>query len=118
ADVDDVLEQLPLARIAVFAIADLCQRHADRVYVVAELRRRKRLGRVVEQVPAGLDLLQVLIPGLRVHRHHQVDSAAAPSPPGLAYPHLEPGWQSLDVGGEDIARGDGNAHAQDRFGEQ
>ena len=39
ADVDDVLEQLALARVVVDGVADLGQRHADDADVVAELRR-------------------------------------------------------------------------------
>ena len=44
ADIDDVLEQLALARIGVFAIADRGQRHTDDRDVIAEFRRRQRLG--------------------------------------------------------------------------
>ena len=76
ADVNDVLEELPLARIGIGRVADLGQRHADDVDVVAELRFRQRLGVVVEEVAAGLDFLQVAVPGLRIHRHHQVHAAA------------------------------------------
>ncbi len=115
ADVDDVLEQLALARVAVGGVADLGERHADDVDVVAELRRRQRLGAVVEQVAAGLDLLHVGVPGLRVHRHHQVDAAAPPEPAVLVDAHLVPGRQALDVGREDVARADRHAHAQDRL---
>jgi hypothetical protein len=48
ADIDDVLEQLALARIGIFAIADGGQRNADDGDVVAELRLRQRLGGIVE----------------------------------------------------------------------
>ena len=60
ADIDDVLEQLALAGIGVGGVGDGGQRHADHVDVVAEHRRRHRLGGVVEQVAARLDLLDVL----------------------------------------------------------
>jgi hypothetical protein len=36
ADVDDVLEQLPLARIGIDRVADLGERHADHVHVRAQ----------------------------------------------------------------------------------
>ncbi len=84
ADVDDVLEQLALARVVVDRVADLGQRHADHVDVVAELRRRQRPRAVVEQVAAGLELGHVGIPGLRVHRHHHVDAAAPAQVAALA----------------------------------
>ena len=107
ADIDDVLEQLALARVGVVVVADRGQRHADDVDVVAELRRRQRLGRIVEQVAAGLDLGDVLVPGLRVHRDHQVDAAAPAEIAGLDDAHLVPGRQALDVGREDVARATG-----------
>src|SRR6185312_1903061 len=84
----------------------------------AECRRRHRLGRVVEQVAARLDLLDVLRPGLRVHRHHQVDAATPAEITLLGDADLVPRWQALDVRREDVARADGDAHAQDRPGEQ
>ncbi len=118
ADIDDVLEQLALARIGVFAVADRGERHADDRDVVAELRRRHRLGGVVEQVAAGLDRGDVLVPGLRVHRDHQVDAAARAEMAGFRDAHLVPGRQALDVGREDVARRDRHAHAQDRAREQ
>ena len=42
ADVNDVLEQLALARIAVGGVADFSQRHADWRHVFAEFRFRQR----------------------------------------------------------------------------
>ena len=99
-------------------VADRGQRHAEHGDVVAELRRRQRPRRIVEQVAARLDLGDVLVPGLRVHRHHQVDAAAAAEMAGLGDAHLVPGRQALDVRREDVARGDRHAHAQDRAGEQ
>ena len=43
AEIDDVLEQLPLPHVGVGAVADLGQRRADDVDVVAEFRRRHGL---------------------------------------------------------------------------
>ncbi len=118
ADVHDVLEQLALARIAPGRIADFGQRHADDVDVVAKPGARHRLAVVVKEIAAGADLGNVLVPGLRVHRHHQVDAAAPAQPATLADPHLVPGRQALDVGREDVARAHRYAHAQDGLGEQ
>src|SRR5690606_40271947 len=58
-------------------------------------------GGIIEEVAAGLDPLHVPVPGLRVHRDHQVDAAAGAAPALLRHPHLVPGGQALDVGGED-----------------
>jgi hypothetical protein len=118
ADIDDVLEQLALARVFVFAIADGGQRHADDGDVVAESRLRHRLGGIVEQVAAGLDAGDVLVPGLRIHRHHEVGAAARAEMAGLRNAHLVPGRQTLDVGRENVARRHRDAHAQHRAGEQ
>ena len=118
ADIHDVLEQLALARIGVFAIADRGQRHADDGDVGPEFRRRQRLGRVVEQVAARLDHRDVLVPGLRVHRDHEIDAAAGAEVARFGDAHLVPGRQALDVGREDVARRHRHAHAQHRTGEQ
>ena len=111
-------KQLALARIGILAVADLRQRHADDMDVLAELRFRQRLGRIVKQVTAGIDAEHVLVPGLRIHRHHQVDAAARAQVAGFRDPHLVPGRQPLDIGREDVARADRHAHAQDGLGEQ
>ena len=42
AEVDDVLEELALPRVAVRRVADRGERHADRRHVLAKLRRRQR----------------------------------------------------------------------------
>ena len=118
AQIDDVLEQLALARIGVFAVADRGQGHADDGDVVAELRGRQRLGVIVEQVAAGLDRGDILVPGLRVHRHHEIGAAARAEMAGFRDADLVPGRQALDVGREDVARRAGNAHAQHRAGKQ
>ncbi len=118
ADIDDVLEQLALARVGVGVVRELGQRHADDRDVVAKFRARDRPRRVIEQVAAGLDRGDVGVPGLRVHRHHHVDAAARAQMAGFRHPHLVPGRQALDVGRKDVARTDRHAHAQDRLGEQ
>ena len=118
AHIDDVLEQLALARIDVFAIADRGERHADHRDVVAEARGGQGLGRIVEQVAALLDRGDVLVPGLRVHRDHQVDAAARAEMTGFGDAHLVPGRQALNVRREDVARRHRHAHAHDGAGEQ
>ena len=118
ADIDDVLEQLALARIGVFAIADRGQRHSNDGDVVAELGRRQRLGAIVEQISAGLDPGHVPVPGLRVHGHHEIGAAAGAEVSGFRDAHLVPGRQALDVGRENVARRDRNTHAQHRAREQ
>ena len=116
--IDDVLEQLALPHVVIGAVADLGQRRPDHGDVVAKFRRRHRLRRIVEQIAAGLDLGNVLVPGLRVHCDHHVDAAAAAEMAGLADPHLVPGRQPLNVRREDVARASRYAHPQHRFGEQ
>ena len=118
AQVDDVLEELPLARVGVRGVADRGERHAEDVTSLAEARRRKRARRVVEEVAAALELADVLVPGLRVHRDHQVDAAAAAAPACGRDAHLVPRRQPLDVRREDVARRHRHAHPQDRLGEQ
>ena len=117
AEIDDVLEQLALARLGIFAIGDGGERHADDGDVVAEFRGRERLGRVVHQIAAWLDAGDVLVPGLRIHRHHEIGAAAGAEMAGFRNAHFVPGRQALDVGGEDVARGAGDAHPQHRAGE-
>ena len=117
-DIDDVLEELALARIGVFAVADRGQRNADDRDVVTELRLRHRLGGIIEQVTAGLDPRDILVPGLRVHRYHQVGAAARAEMAGFRNPHLVPGGQALDIRGKDVARRARNTHAQHRPSEQ
>ena len=118
AEIHDVLEQLTLARIGVFAVAYRSQWHADDGDVLAELGLRHRLGGIVEQIPAGLDAGHVLLPGLRVHGDHEVGAAARAEMAGLGDAHLVPGRQALDVGRENVARGNRDPHAQYRAREQ
>ena len=117
-EIDDVLEQLALAGVGVGGVADRRQWRADDIDVVSKGRRRHRLGRIVEQIAAGRDLLDVLCPGLRVHRDHHVDAAAASEIALLGDADLVPGRQALDIRREDVARADGYTHAQDRSREQ
>src|SRR5262249_50345494 len=111
-------EQLALARIGIFPVADRGERHADHRDVLAQARGRNRLGRVVEQVAARLDRGDVLLPGLRVHRHHEIDAAARAEMAVAGDAHLVPSGQALDVGWKDVARADRHAHAQHGAGEQ
>src|SRR6185437_12025705 len=83
-----------------------------------ELELRQRLRAVVEQIATRCEPLDILVPGLRIHRHQQVITAAPPQPAGFTDPHFVPGRQALDVGREDVARADRHAHAQDALGEQ
>src|SRR5262249_39838700 len=76
ADINDVLEQLALARVCIFAITDGGKRHADNRDVIPEFRWGHRLGRVVEQKSARFDASDIPVKGLRVHRDHKVRSAA------------------------------------------
>ena len=91
AYVNDVLEQLPLARIAVFTIANGGKRYPDDGDIIAKLRLRHRLGAVVEQIAAGLDQGHVFVPGLRVHRHQQIGAAAGTEMACFGDAHLVPG---------------------------
>ena len=110
--------RLPLARIAVGGVTDLRQRNANDRHILAKTAGRNRPRAVVEQITAGFDLRQILVPGLRVELHHQID-AAAPSQPALfADAHFIPGGKALNVGRENIARTDRHAHAQNALGEQ
>ena len=115
ADVDHVLEQLALARVAPFLRAHLGDGHAQHLDVIPRPDARQR--RIVEQPAAGHDLGQVFLVGLRVHGDHQVDAVAPRQIARLRHPHLVPGRQALDVGGEDVLRADRDAHAEQRLGE-
>ncbi len=119
AEIDDVLEQLALARDrALERVGKLCQRHAEQVNVGAQLLLGQRLGGIVEEIAAGLDGLDVLVPGLRVHRDHQVDAAAAAEPALAGDANFVPGRQALNVRRKDVARAERHAHAQDRTRKQ
>ena len=114
AHVHDVLEQQPLARVAVLARHRFRERHAEEIDVRAAQFRRQRLRRVVQQIAAGLDAAHVLGEGLAVHGDHQVHGAAPAGVAGLADANLEPGGQALDVGREDVLRADRQPHAEQR----
>ena len=110
---EDVLEQRALAWVFVGGVANGRGRHADGGDVVPQAARWQGLGAVVEQVAARVDLGHVGVPGLRVHGHHEVDAAPSAQPTLLAHAQLVPGGHALDVAGEDVARADRHAHAQD-----
>ena len=97
ADIHDVLEQLTLPRIGVGAIADRRERHTDDIDVVAEFRLRQRPRVVVEKITAGLEFFDVRVPRLRIHRHHQIDAAAAAEPAAFGHAHFVPGRQPLNI---------------------
>ena len=115
ANIHDVLEQLALTRIRVGGVADFRQWHSDDGDVIAELRPRHRLGRVIEQVAPRLELLHIRVPRLRIHGHHEVDAAATPQVTPFRNPDLVPRGQALDVRREDVARADRHAVANDGF---
>ena len=104
ADINDVLEQLSLARIRVRFIADFRQRYADNVDIVAELRFRQQLGAVVKQIATGIDFLNVLVPRLRIHRHHHVHTATSTLIAGFVHAHFVPRGQALNIRRKNIAR--------------
>ena len=118
ADVNDVLEELTLARVRIDRIGNLGQRHADDLNVIAELRRWQGPRAVIKQVAARLQLGHVCVPGLRIHRHHHVDATAPPLVALVANTRFIPGRQALDVAGKDIARADRHAHTQNSLGKQ
>ena len=118
ADIDDVLEQLTLARVRIGAVADLCQWHPDHVNVLAKTRFRDRPGAVVEQIAARFDFSDVGIPGLRVHGDHHVDPAAPSVIAFFAHPRLVPGRHTLDVAREDVAGAHRHAHAHHGLGKE
>ena len=116
AEVDDVLKQLALARVGVSRVGDRGQRHAEHRDVISEFRRRHRLRRIIEQIAAGLDRGDVLVPGLRVHRDHHVDAAARAQMSVLGDPDFVPGRQALNIRWKDIARRNRDAMTQDGAG--
>ena len=118
AEAHDVLHQLALAGVVVFTVADLGQRHADDGQILAEFGGRHRARAIIEEVAAIFDRGDVLVPGLWVHRDHEVGAAARAEPALFADAHLEPGRQALNVGGEDVAGRHRHAHAHDGAGEQ
>ena len=89
--VNDVLEQLPLTGVGVFAQTHLRQWNAKIMDVAAHVTQVKRLGGVVEHVAAGLDLTDVFGKALGVHADHHVDAAAPSQIAVLADAHLVPG---------------------------
>ena len=118
ADIDDVLEQLALARLGIFARADVGQRHAEDDDVVAQLRRGDRPRGIVEEIAARLDRGDVRS---KVCGFIATIISVPPRAPRWPSPDdadFVPGRQALDVRGEDVARRDRHAHAQNRSREQ
>ena len=60
ADINDVLVELALPRVGIFRGADLGQRHAQDLDVVAGQKMRDGPGRIVEEVAARLDRGDIL----------------------------------------------------------
>ena len=117
-DVNNVLEQLALPGIDIGRVADLCQRYADDMNVLAEFGLWNRPCAVIKQVAARLNLGHVGIPGLWVHRHHHVDAAAPPVIALFAHPRFIPGRHALDIAWKDVARAHRYAHAHHGLGKQ
>ena len=116
--INDIFEELPLARIGVHRVRNFSQRHADDVDIFTEFGRWHRLGAVVKQVATHVDFGHICVPGLRVHGDHHVDATAPAEVALFTYPGLVPGRQALDVAGEDVAWAHRHTHAQDGFGKQ
>src|SRR4051812_14462942 len=112
ADIDNVAKQLALARIGISVVADFGQWHADDTYIIAKFGLRQGFGRIVKQITARIDARHVLVPGLRIHRDHEIDAAARAEIAGFRNAHFIPGGQPLNVGWKDIARADRHAHSQ------
>ena len=105
-------------RASVYSRLQIAVSGADDVDVVAELRLGQRLGRVVEQVAARLDLSEVFAPSLGVHCNHQVNAASPAEMAALAHPNFVPRGQALNVGRENIARAGRDPHPQYRLGKE
>ncbi len=111
--VGDVLHEHAFARLAEVVVAELRERDADEVDVVADQGRIERPGGVVQEIAALAHFANVARVGLRVHRDHQVVIERARGVAVFVDADLVPGGQALDVGREQVFAGDGNAHAED-----
>ncbi len=114
-DIDHVLEQQTLARIAVFTQADLGERNADVIEIVTDEAHVERLGRIVDKIATRLDFAHIALHALGIDAQHQIDAPPPSEVALVADPHLEPGRQALDIRGKDIARADRDAHAKYRL---
>ena len=114
--VNDVLEQLPLTRVGVFAQTHLRQWNAKIMNVAAHVTQVEGFGGVIEHVATGLHLADVFRKALRVHADHHVDAAAAAQIAVLADAHFVPGGQSLNIRGENVSWAHRDTHAENRLG--
>ena len=100
------------------AVINLLAANSPDVIGLCEIGEATDLAEIQESLKAaGLDLGDIPIPGLRIHRDHQVNAAPAPQVAGLGDTHLKPRGQALDIRGKDVPRRHRHAGAQDRLGE-
>ena len=84
--------------------------------IVADKILVQLLGAVIDEVAAGLYVGDVLGHTLRIHAKHDVNAFAPTEIAFLAHPHLVPGGQSLNIGGENIFGRYRDAHTEDGLG--
>ena len=97
ANVNHVLEQLPLPGVGVFAQTHLGERNAKVVNVAANMAQVEWLGGVVKHVTTGLHLADIFRKALGVHADHHIDAAAPAQIAVLTDAHLVPSGQPLDI---------------------
>ena len=73
-------------------------------------------GGVIDHIATRFHLGNILSEALWVDADHHVDTAAPAKIAISTDTNLIPGWQPLNIRGENIARTDGNPHTEDRFG--
>ena len=117
-DVDDVLEQLALARVGISRVGDLGQRNADDLDVLAKTRFGNRPRAVIKQVAAALNFAYIVVPGLRIHGNHHVHTTTPATVALFTDAGFVPGRHALNIAGEDVARTDRHTHAHDGLGKQ
>ena len=117
-DIDDVFQQGPHLRIVKGLVAEQGHGDADDRDIVALESLRQGLRGIVHKIAAGNEAVVILAQGLAVHRHHHVDIAPPAQIALFVDPHLVPGRQPLDIGGEDVLWADRHAHAEHRFGKE
>ena len=119
AGIGDVLHQDALARSLELRVAQLGERNPEVGHIRPRQPLVERPGRVVEQPAPGPDLLDILLIGRGVERHHQVEvSASAPCSracrPGSRTTSAAPGCST----GNTFFPVTGNAHAEDGLHDQ
>ena len=115
ADIDDVLVELALPRVGVLprcryrsaACRERRCRRAARAAASAGSNRRRDSRRARSPAMSCAKVCGFMATSMSA-------PPRAPSRPCFADAHLIPGRQALDVRGEDVARRDRHAHAQDR----